>query len=310
MDESSKKILILAKNLCVNTLGLKVQKKAGQEILFENLYDFWVPRYVELAIKKTPFVSEYIIYGVWKENVKKYSKIIVFDSDVDKKTLRFFKKVGAQNKVILSFLNKLNTREKELHRSANKLGIKQVTYNMHDAKKFDITYVPQFWNRALAEEENTNRPLKWDIIFCGAAKKRLQVIREVEGRANEQGLKTNFWIVSKNKERGTKEISRDYREYMNDVSMSCAILDIVGDENWGLTWRPLEAIFSRKKLITNYKDITKYDFYNNYKENILILNKDNLNHINDFIQKEYVPCDENFDEYDFSTWINKIEMLK
>ena len=310
MGDSKKKILVLARTLCVKTLGLETQKDAEKEVVFETLYDFWVPRYIELAIKKMPVISEYIIYGSWKQDVKKYSKIVVFDSDVDKKTLYFLKRAGAQKKVVLSFLNKMNTREKELHRVAIKLGIKQVTYNIHDAEKFGITYMPQFWNKALAEKKNIDGSLKWDIIFCGAAKKRLKMIEDVESRANEQGLVTNFWVVSKHGEERTKAKSRDYSEYLNDVSMSRAILDIVGDENWGLTWRPLEAIFLKKKLITNYKDICKYDFYEKYKENIFILNESNLNELTGFIQRQYISCDENFDKYDFSTWINEIEALK
>lgn len=60
-----------------------------------------------------------------------------------------------------------------------------------------------------------------------------------------------------------------YEEYLKVVKRSRAVLDIVKKNNYGLTLRVLEALVAHKKLITNYMDIKKMEFYN--ESNIFLL---------------------------------------
>lgn len=49
-------------------------------------------------------------------------------------------------------------------------------------------------------------------------------------------------------------------------------------------------MFYKKKLITNFIKIEEYDFYN--KNNIFIIGKDNIECINDFLEKPYKDINE------------------
>jgi hypothetical protein len=76
-----------------------------------------------------------------------------------------------------------------------------------------------------------------------------------------------------------------YADVVAQDFKSKALLDLVQENQNGLTWRPIEAMYYRKKLITNYENIRQYDFYR--KENIFILGKDDLSTLNLFINSEY-----------------------
>ena len=80
----------------------------------------------------------------------------------------------------------------------------------------------------------------------------------------------------------------------------------------GLTLRALEALFFRKKIITDNQDIKKYDFYN--ENNIYVLEnreneitKDEQKRIEKFLNKEFIEISEKIkNKYTLENWINKI----
>ena len=73
----------------------------------------------------------------------------------------------------------------------------------------------------------------------------------------------------------------------------------------GITLRPLEAFFLKKKLITNMKNIVKYDFYNS--NNIFILGVDDFNKISEFINSPFDDKDYNriVEKYCFRGWLKR-----
>jgi hypothetical protein len=83
-------------------------------------------------------------------------------------------------------------------------------------------------------------------------------------------------------------------------------LDIVSKGQTGLTLRPLEALYAEKKLITNDINIKTYDFYN--PNNIFVLEDNNFDKINDFLNKNYQTVDDKITEkYQFSNWIKRFK---
>ena len=183
---------------------------------------------------------------------------------------------------------------------------------MSDVKEFSIHYIPQVWDkeRLLQLLPMKNEIVEWDIIFVGAAKNRYNEIFGIEDFAKGMYLRTNFGVYAEQKLERTQQTRKSYSDYLDEANRSNAILDIVGTENWGLTWRPLEAMFLRKKLITNYTDIISYDFYDNYKENIYILDGDNTQGIADFIKKPYKLCEVNLQSYTYEGWLSALRVLR
>ena len=299
-----KKILMFS-----NILKISTRRFEEYHIEIASLYNEKIPNGLIRILNKSIIAQSDLIYGIWTERMRDFDQIIIFDSDITPQTLMFFYKMGVANKVLLYYLNKIADREKKLYATANRTHIKQATYNIHDSQEYKIKYVPQFWNRNMAAETKP-QPIKWDITFCGAAKDRLSEIVMVENVAKNSGCKTNFWIVSSGGEPGTQRKRISYQTYLQDIQCSNAILDIVGNDNWGLTWRPLEALFCKKKLITNYTDIVKYDFYEPYKKNIFVVNNGNCIGLKEFVEKEYDPVDLDLKEYDAQNWLDSVIDLK
>ena len=81
-----------------------------------------------------------------------------------------------------------------------------------------------------------------------------------------------------------------YEKYLEMVMKSKAILDLVTENNEGLTLRPLEAMIANKKLITNFKGIKNLDLYN--ANNVFIIDEDNMNDMGIFLKTQIDPISE------------------
>ena len=83
------------------------------------------------------------------------------------------------------------------------------------------------------------------------------------------------------------------------------ILDLVRDNQIGLSFRVFEAMAFQKKLITSNKSIKNYDFYN--PKNILIVDKSNLVFDNSFFETKYEPLpDDIYRKYTLDSWVENI----
>jgi hypothetical protein len=88
-------------------------------------------------------------------------------------------------------------------------------------------------------------------------------------------------------------------------SKTQAILDLVRDNQSGLSFRVFEAMAFQKKLITNNKNIVHYNFYN--PNNILVLENENYVFDKAFFDTNYEPLsDEIYYIYTLDNWVNKI----
>lgn len=73
----------------------------------------------------------------------------------------------------------------------------------------------------------------------------------------------------------------------------------------GLTMRTLETLGAKKKLITSNIDIKRYDFYN--ENNIFIIEDENLEGINEFINKDYEDINQDiYEKYSLRSWVETI----
>lgn len=141
----------------------------------------------------------------------------------------------------------------------------------------------------------------------GLDKGRWNAISNIEREWKKEGLKTHFYVV-KDSWRQLK-MHRDlnkpvsYQQIVEMIRDSKAILDYYTDEYAGFSLRVLEALFFKKKLITNNKNIKKWKFY--CQENIFILFEENrtVREFLDLPYKEFSKSD--IDYYDFESWIDR-----
>lgn len=268
-------------------------KKLCEKYNIDELYYFNSNSLIFKILKK----FKILILGKWKKNIKKYDKIIIFESLYNEKISKIIKKNNPQCKIIVYFWNFIDIHNEYI------LKDKKVdefwTFDLKDANKYKLKYNPQFYTKEVKLENNDNETT--DIIFLGRMKNRKNKILRIESEIKKRGLITNFKIIENEKD------FISYDEYLKNVSTTKCILDYNQNGQTGLTLRPMEALFLEKKLITNNKDIKNYDFYN--PNNIFILGEDNMENIKDFINKPYEKVEQKIiDYYDFEQWLSRFEV--
>ena len=107
-----------------------------------------------------------------------------------------------------------------------------------------------------------------DVVFVGAAKDRLPLIRQLYHRFTNAGLKCDFYVTEvPESERlddgivyGDKNLT--FPEYIAREVASDCLLEILQKGSTGRTYRMMEAIIYNKKLITNCPEIKDTPYYN------------------------------------------------
>lgn len=243
-------------------------------------------------------------FGKWKENLDNYNTIIVHASILTPPLVKFIKKIRKDIRVIVWYWNPVSKCLKV--EKIKNYNCEIWSFDEDDCKKYNLNYNVQYYFDDIRLSEYSN---KYDIFFVGADKGRINKLLELQEQFEFLNLSTYFHITpTKESQKKYKKIYKkrlSYEKILELISKSRVILDYVSDNQRGLTIRPLEALFLKKKLITNDISIMKRDFYN--KNNIFIIGKDNLKNLKNFIVKPYENIDEKIiKKYTFSSWIKNI----
>ncbi|WP_315163750.1 hypothetical protein [Capnocytophaga leadbetteri] len=169
--------------------------------------------------------------------------------------------------------------------------------------------------RSEYKKDESNDSFLFDLFFIGwAHSDRAALLQKIASNLEEQKLKVKFFIFVG---RMSYYISKSIRavrsmtiqkpispkEVVKYSRQSRAILDLAHPLQTGLTMRTIEVLFGiNRKLITTNKDIANYSFYN--ENNILIINRENLEIPKSFFEKEFISYPKEFIESFFiENWV-------
>lgn len=170
-------------------------------------------------------------------------------------------------------------------------GFEICTFDERNAQEFGMRLLPQFSKIPTIEEVSS---IEHDFYFLGFEKGRRYILEQL--RNELKGFDVDFKVVTNKKE------IISYYDNINRINKSKCLVDIVQEGQTGLTLRPLEAMYMKKKLLTNNKDIRLMDFYS--PNNIFVYGDDDISTIHTFLKKtfEELPQDV-LDKYSFDSWI-------
>lgn len=274
-----------------NAAGIKVTQKP-----------IWRSDYPQILVRVLRRLNIKCVQAVinLKKN-EKYDIAIIIDSEVTASLIDYISRNPIAKRQYIYFVNQVTDKTKYIIEKANDADIVLATYSLSDSKLYGIEYHNQVWN--VDWVPSPAKTIDYDMVFLGGDKGRYSEIVKLIKYAESNKLRTNFMIYSKKEKPYTIQHRVPYSEYIDIANRSKAIIDIVNENNYGLTYRPLEAIFMKKKLITNYKEIREYDFYKSYKENVFILGIDDLNKLTEFLQKPVLEREYPMDNYDICGWL-------
>lgn len=179
------------------------------------------------------------------------------------------------------------------------------SFDKADCKKYNLYYN----NQTTIKFNLLKNNIKYDFFYIGHYKKGRDTILEELGMIfNSKNLNYKLYIVSNkenNKYKNIKILNHDlnYKEIVEYIFKTKCIIELVDKNQNGITWKPLEAMFYKRKLITNFEKIIEYDFYN--PKNIFILGKDDISNIDEFINSKYEEIPEYIiNKYTIDGWVD------
>ncbi|MGL4607827.1 MAG: hypothetical protein ACRCU3_10225 [Eubacteriaceae bacterium] len=258
-------------------------------------------RIVRKVWMKLDFSGKMIWYGNWKKEDGKINTIIIFNILLDKEIVNYIYDKFEKPRIIIWHwdpISKVHIKPSEF----NDRVCEQWSFDKKDCKNFNLKENTQFYFNNLKEENNK---IKNDILFLGRNKGRMEILKKYENIFKEKNLKVLFEIISDKKYslvKGSQNKFIPYARYLKMVDESKALFEIVQENQMGLTLRSLEALFFKKKLITNNISIADEKFYN--KNNIHILEDGKTDEIIKFVNTPFQEVDEDKKNYfDFDQWV-------
>ena len=232
--------------------------------------------------------------------------IIVRDSLVCSELMEWLRNRYPTAKLILDYDNRADNTFSPTE--ACKYVNEMWTYDADDAKKYgmrirgtaflDIYKLPEF-------EETT--PI--DVAYLGRDKGRGEEILGIESELMEKGFSTDFKIVANRQyQRYRKKYYSpltSYREYLEMLSRSKALLNFMPESQKSLTPRDMESIFYSKKEITNVKEIKEFKYYHPQRQ--FVWGVDDMESLGEFLNSPYPKLsEEELDEFRFVNCINEM----
>ncbi len=265
--------------------------------------------YIRAVCKR---LNIHILMGIWLNNWKYkldiYKTIIVFDNGISTGLLKWIKKEcpGCNLKV---WMWNVPLKQVDIFKQYASVYCFDKKYSL----KNGLEFIEQFYFEPINESQYTK---KYDLSFVGLDKGRYQVIQDIADFLNKNNHKFYFYIVNSKlikkryyKEKdciikiSSKEIA--YRDVIRIINESKAVLEIMKTGQEGLTLRALEAMFYKKKLVTNNKNIIKYNWYN--PDNIFILGVDKMDKLGIFLDSPFINIDKEFlYKHTYKSWLTAI----
>lgn len=259
--------------------------------------------------------QEFVINELKK--LGKQDQILVLNPDVfDTSTLEFIKK--STNRLITFLYDNL-----ERYPVQNKLHFFDKIYSFDDTdiENYGFERLTNYNYLPFIPQEKQNP--KEDILYITSYdKKRIHQLYLLAERFQKLNLKFNFSVIGKKVWKhqlknlfskksgilfGRKKIH--HNELPSIYQNTKVILDLMRENQFGLSFRIFEAMALEKKIITDNDKIQQYDFY--HPNNILILNKDFSNLDQSFFETPYKSLpNEIYQKYTINNWVDKVFNLK
>lgn len=243
------------------------------------------------------------------EEVKKIKKEydIIFYVRPHGEVKRFVEFLSTLNKEMICHqwdtISSLKGIEKKLY-----LFNKKSTFDPIDAKEYKMKFLPNFYT-----ETNVDKEIEYDIFTVQSYDYRLPLLEKIAKKLKEKNKKYLFLVYTKD-----KSLKSDCITFINEpiklnetydyMKKSRVILELghLGKQR-GLSFRAVESLGLKKKLVTNYEFIKEYDFYD--PKNIYILRDENVEIPIEFFEQKYEEVDKKiYEKYSGKSWIKNIFM--
>ena len=243
-------------------------------------------------------------------------QILVLNADTfDHSTLEYMKKCA--NRFITFLYDNLDRCpvQDKLH-----FFDKIYSFDDKDIEKHGFERLTNYNYLPFLSQEKQN-PSEDALYITSYDKKRIKQLDILSQKFEELRLKFDLYVIGKKswKNQLMKPFTRNKivftRKRINHENLpefykrTKVILDLMRENQYGLSFRVFEAMALEKKIITDNEKIKNYDFYN--PNNILVLNKDFSNITKEFFETPYQSLPEEiYKKYTLEKWVERVFNLK
>lgn len=187
------------------------------------------------------------------------------------------------------------------------------SFDRSDAEKHQFKLIT---NYNYLPESKVAEKSQFDLVYLASFDNRRNVVDQILQKMQRLKLTSHIIIVGKkswkkkwslNKSSTiiykTKRIPHD--KIPDYYKKGRVLLDLMRDNQTGLSFRIFEAMALKKKIITNNPTIKEFDFYN--PENILVLNENISNLEKSFFEEPYQELSsEIYNKYTLENWVKTV----
>lgn len=313
------KVLVLSDNInsiysfegSIDYISLGTRTDRLKKGLFYLIYNLGLARF--LYAKK---LDKLILDG--------YDTIVVLETNFPVQFIEYIRSCNQHCKIIFWLSNSLGKRNTpffnnskediELIKNRDKYNFKIISFDKGDCTKFQLIFIKQCVPRLDFGKNGSATPV-YDVVFVGYAKDRLQYLINLYEYFEAHGFICKMIIYPSKKMSSYSEKEQKflfdgpmlrYEDVVKLDMASKAILDIVQKGQRGITWRPVEAAYYSRKLITNFLNIKNYDLYD--CDNVFILGEDDLGCLEEFINSPVKEISDDIkDSYTFNSMLKSIK---
>lgn len=196
------------------------------------------------------------------------------------------------------------------------------SFDKDDCEQYGFEFRPLFFNEKYLTIAHDHDNLLYDISFIGTVHSdRLKILEEIKRKlGHSYSYFYYLYIPSKLLFYIKKIFKKEFRvkpksyfqfqglsgdKVLKKISQSRIVIDIEHPKQTGLTMRTIEMLGAGRKIITTNKSVKEYDFY--CKENIFIIDRNNIKIDNDFLTCEFKKIDKGIlDYYSVTGFLNQI----
>lgn len=278
-------------------------KNSGYKIV--SPYNNGIKVKILRKLERIRFLRKYL-YNAKMIKPESKENIIIFDSNITQGFLEWINAEYSDNRIIFWYWNPVESLTTTIFPNEIPEGIEKWSYSPEDCQKYKLMYNTTFLFDSLVQNEKKVESFtgKKKALFVGRDKGRLKELLHLKKILEKENIECEFHIIGNpqsNKYRYENPVA--YQKVIDMIKQADILIDYYTDEMAGLSLRPMEALFFRKKLITNNCTISNYDFYN--KNNIFMLNE-RERAIGEFVRADYVEISRNVqNQYLLSNWIER-----
>lgn len=251
----------------------------------------------------------YFVYGDWKKQLDEYDMFIVASRRAAKYAVKYIKQKTGK-RVVVWYWNLVT--DKELSPDYCKsVGCEPWSFDRGDCQKYNMLFGDTYYFPY--EEYKSSVKISDSIFYVGINRPgREELLTHLGDYLKENNLKYCFHLTAipteSNVVKAQYSPRMNYEEIIEAIHKSVAVLDLNRENQSGMTLRPMEALFFKRKLVTNNRSITQYYIYD--KENTYILKDGNFDGLASFLTKPYIDDQVNENKrktYCFAEWLRRIE---